>query len=66
MKQTASFSEDLYSIGKGMSVNTFISSSHFRVKARMFNVYSATPMDIATAGEEVLVSLYNGKQGESL
>ena len=54
----------LYSIGKGTSLNKFISSSHFRDKAKVFNADSATPMNIDAAGEEVLVSLYNGKQGE--
>ena len=55
-----------YSIGKGTSFKKFISSSHFRDKAKVFNADSATPMDIAAAGEEVLVSLYNGKKGKQL
>ena len=38
----------------------------FREKAKVFNADSATHMDIAAAGEEVLVSLYNGKQHEQL
>ena len=56
----------LYSIGKGTSLKKFISSSHFLDKAKVINADSATPMDIAAAGEKVLVSLYNGKQGEQL
>ena len=56
----------LYGIGKGASLKKFKSSLHFREKAKVFNAVSATHMDIAAAGEEVLVSLYNGKQHEQL
>ena len=56
----------LYGIGKGASLKKFKSSLHFRQKAKVFNADSATHMDIAAAGEEVLVSLYNGKQHEQL
>ena len=56
----------LYGIGKGASLKKFKSSRHFREKAKVFNAESSTHMDIAAAGEEVLVSLYNGKQNERL
>ena len=56
----------LYGIGKGASLKKFKSSLHFREKAKVFNANSATHMDIAATGEEVLVSLHNGKQHEQL
>ncbi len=56
----------LYGIGKGASLKKFKSSRHFREKAKVFNAESSTHMDIAAAREEVLVSLYNGKQNERL
>ncbi len=56
----------LYGIGKGASLKKFKSSRHFREKAKVFNAESSTHMDIAAAGEEVLVSLYNGKQNKRL
>ena len=56
----------LYSIGKGTSLKKFISRSNYRDKVKVFNANPATPMDIAAAGEEVLLSLYNWKQGKQL
>ena len=56
----------LYGIGKGASLIKFKSSLHFQEKAKMFNADSTTHMDITAAGEEMLVSLYNGKQHEQL
>jgi len=44
----------------------YIMSSYFREQAQVFDSASATPEEIATAGHNVLVSLYKGKPGEQL
>ncbi len=52
----------LFGIGKGTALK---SSGHFREQAKVFNE-SASSQDIIAAGEQVLVSIYNGKPGEIL
>ena len=56
----------LYGIGKGISLKKFKSSEHFREQAKVFNAQSASPQEVIAAGEQVLVSMYNGKPGELL
>jgi len=56
----------LYGIGKGTSIKKFQSSEHFREQAKVFAKESATPEEIFIAGEQALVTLYNGTPGESL
>ena len=56
----------LYGIGKGTSLKKFKSSIHFREQARAFDVQSASSEDVIAAGEQVLVSIYNGRHGEDL
>ena len=56
----------LYGIGKGASLKKFSSSSHFREMAKVFARKSVSSDDIAAAGEQALVSLYNGQQAESI
>jgi len=45
----------LYGISKGTSLKKFNSSSYFREKAKVFNEELATPIDIAAAGEQIVV-----------
>ncbi len=54
-----------FGIGKGTALKKFKSSGHFRERAKVFNE-SASSQDIIAAGEQVLVSIYNGKPGEIL
>ena len=56
----------LYSIGKGKSLKKFRENNHFRSHAEVFNLPSASIEEISAAGEQVLVTMYNGKPGESL
>ena len=44
----------------------FRECNHFCDLAEAFNLPSATAEDISTAGEQVLVSIYNGKPGKTL
>ena len=48
------------------SLKKFKSSRHFREQAKVFATESATPKAISAAGEQALVSVYNGTPGESL
>ena len=56
----------LYGIRKGASLIKFKSSRHFHEQAKAFNVQSASARDVTAAGEQVLVSIYNGRPEESL
>ena len=56
----------LHGIGKGNSLKKFRDCNHFRDLSVAFNSPSATAEEIVTAGEQVLVSMYNGKPGETL
>ena len=55
-----------YGIGKGNSLKKFRDCKDFRDLAETFDSPSATTEEIATAGEQVLVRMYNGKPGETL
>ena len=55
-----------HGIGKGNSLKKFRDCNHFRDLAKAFNFPSATAEEIVIAGEQILVSMYNGKPGESL
>lgn len=55
----------LHGIGKGVALKKFINSPYFREQAKVFDIDSTTDA-IATAGENALVCLYNGKPGDSL
>ncbi|KAK3754659.1 hypothetical protein QZH41_003875 [Actinostola sp. cb2023] len=56
----------VHGFGKGASLKMYIMSLYFREQAQVFDSASATPEEIATAGHNVLVSLYKGKPGEQL
>ena len=56
----------LYGIGKGISLNKFITEVKFREHAKVFDDISASKEDIIAAGEKALVCLYNGKDEEGL
>ena len=53
----------LYSIGKGKSLKKY---RDFCSHAEVFNLPSASIEEISAAGEQVLVTMHNGKPGESL
>ena len=55
-----------HGIGKGNSLKKFRDCDHLRDLAEAFNSQSATAEEISTAGEQVLVTIYNGKPGETL
>ncbi|KAJ7378904.1 hypothetical protein OS493_019598 [Desmophyllum pertusum] len=52
-------------IGKGASLKKFITSSHFRQQAKVFQGI-ATTEEIAASGGNALALLYNGKAGQCL
>ena len=56
----------LHGIGKGNSLKKFRDCNHFRDLSIAFNSPSTTAEEIVTAEEQVLVSMYNGKPGETL
>ena len=56
----------LHGIGKGNSLKKFRSSEHFREQAKVFDAQSASTEDVIAAGEQALVSMYNGKPGGKL
>ena len=56
----------LYGIGKGASLKKFNASSEFREQADAFDLQSSSVEEICTAGEKILVNLYNWKPEESL
>ena len=56
----------LHGIGKGNSIKKFQENKYFSEQVMSFNSTSASIYDITTAGENVLVSLYSGKPGETL
>ena len=53
----------LYGIGKGTAIKKYDTCQHFREQAKLFHS-SSTVDDVVAAGENVLVSLYNGKPGD--
>ena len=55
-----------HGIGKGNSLKKFRESSHFRDLVAAFDSPSASAEEIVSAGEQVLVAIYNGKAGETL
>ena len=59
-------SRRLHGIGKGNSLKKFRSSQHFHRQAKVFDVQSASLEGVTAAGEQALVSIYNGKPGEIL
>ena len=48
------------------TLKKFRDCNHFRDLSLAFNSPSATAEEIVTAGEQVLVSMYNSKPGETL
>ena len=56
----------LHGIGKGNSLKKFRSSQHFHEQAKVFDAQSASLEGVTAAGEQALVSIYNGKPGEIL
>ena len=55
-----------HGIGKGNSLKKLRDCDHLRDLAEAFNSPSATAEENSTAGEQVLVTIYNGKPGETL
>ena len=55
-----------HGIGKGNSLKKFRDCDHLRDLAVAFNSPSATAEENSTAGEQVLVTIYNGKPAETL
>ena len=55
----------LYEIGKGTAIRKYDTCQHFREQAKLFHS-SSTVDEVVTAGENALVSLYNGKPGDRL
>ena len=56
----------VYGLGKGIVVKKFKESQFFQLQASVFNDVDKSVKEIAKAGEEALVSLYNGKPGQKL
>ena len=56
----------LYGIGKGLSLKIFKQNENLRRQAAVFQNDLATSEEIASAGEQALVCLYKGKEGEGL
>ena len=55
-----------YSIAKPASLKKYCESVYFQDQAKVFDIPGSTQAEVATAGENALVVLYGGKQGESL
>ena len=55
-----------YDIGKAAFVKKCGESVYFQDQAKVFDIPGSTQAKVATAGENALVVLYGGKQGESL
>ena len=55
----------LYGIGKGTPIKKYDFYQHFREQAKLFHS-SLTVDEVVAAGDNALVSLYNGKQGDRL
>lgn len=57
----------LHGIGKGAALKKFVSCHYFQEQAKFVNVNSTKEaIATATAGENALVCLYNGKPGDRL
>ena len=56
----------LYNIGKATIVKKFKAQAFLHQLAEIFNNPNATAKEIESAGERVLVNVYNGKNKESL
>ncbi len=56
----------IHGIGKGNSLKKFQSSQHFCEQTKVFDMQSASVKDVVAAGEEAIVSIYNGKPQETL
>ncbi|KAK3732581.1 hypothetical protein QZH41_004976 [Actinostola sp. cb2023] len=56
----------LYGIGKGAAIKKYADSQYFREQAKVFDDFSSSVEKVATAGENALISLYNGKPGNGL
>ena len=52
-------------IGKAASLKKYGQSAYFQDQAKVFDIPGSTQAEVATAGENALVVLYGGKQGES-
>ncbi|CAH3156864.1 unnamed protein product [Porites lobata] len=55
-----------YSIAKPASLKKYCESVYFQDQAKVFDIPGSTQAEVATAGENALVVLYGGKQGQSL
>ena len=55
-----------YGIGKAASLKKYGESVYFQDQAKVFDIPGSTQAEVATAGENALVVLFGGKQGESL
>ena len=56
----------VFGIGKCTALTRIRNCAYFRQQGEVFNRENATRDDIITVGENSLVSLYNGKSGESI
>jgi hypothetical protein len=56
----------LYGIGKGVALKKLFVNNHFLKQSEVFSNVGSTKQEIATAGEEALLCLYNAKPGEKL
>ena len=56
----------LFGIGKGTSLKKYTSSANFRAQAVVFREDDASVEAIVDAGERAIVSLYSGKQSDTL
>ena len=56
----------VFGIGKPVALKQVQNSVHFQHLADLFTKQGATKKDIIAAGEEALVHVYNGKQGEGI
>ena len=55
-----------FGIGKSAPLKKFCDSSYYREQARKFDAVDACADDVVKAGENALVAMYGGWQGESL
>lgn len=55
-----------FGIGKSAPLKKFSESYHFQENSKVFNSEDSTIDEVAKAGEDALVSLYGGKDGDTL
>ena len=58
--------KSVWYLGKPVALKQVQNSVHFQHLADLFTNQGATKKDIIAAGEEALVHVYNGKQGEGI